>query len=72
MTYNGWTNYETWNVSLWLNNDEYLYNLTQSCDNYQDLIQVLKDCGLDETLDGVKYNDNQVDVDQINELVFEV
>lgn len=21
-TYNGWTNYETWNVALWLNNDQ--------------------------------------------------
>ena len=25
MAYNGWTNYETWNVSLWLDNDEGTY-----------------------------------------------
>ena len=24
--YNGWSNYETWNVKLWLDNDEYLCN----------------------------------------------
>lgn len=25
MTYNGWSNYETWNVALWLDNDEGSY-----------------------------------------------
>lgn len=25
MTYQGWKNYETWNVSLWVNNDEPMY-----------------------------------------------
>jgi len=24
--YNGWTNYETWNYKLWLDNDESTYN----------------------------------------------
>lgn len=24
--YNGWTNYETWNVALWLDNDQGSYN----------------------------------------------
>ena len=28
MTYNGWTNYETWNVNLWLANDEPMYRET--------------------------------------------
>jgi hypothetical protein len=25
MSYNGWKNYETWNVALWLGNEEPLY-----------------------------------------------
>lgn len=24
--YNGWKNYETWNVALWIDNDEGIYN----------------------------------------------
>ena len=24
-TYNGWTNYETWNIALWLGNEEHSY-----------------------------------------------
>ena len=26
MSYNGYTNYETWNVALWIDNEEGLYN----------------------------------------------
>ena len=27
--YNGWTNYETWNVKLWMDNDEGSYSFWQ-------------------------------------------
>jgi len=29
-TYNGWANYETWCVYLWLGNDEGLYNTART------------------------------------------
>jgi hypothetical protein len=28
--YNGWSNYETWLVSVWLNNDRLTYNVLES------------------------------------------
>ena len=28
--YNGWTNYETWNVALWLDNEQYTQELWSS------------------------------------------
>ena len=35
--YNGWTNYETWNYKLWIDND------SGSSDYYSELIQDLKE-----------------------------
>ena len=35
--YNGWKNYETWNVALWIGNDEGLYELAKyQCCDYDD------------------------------------
>lgn len=44
-TYNGWTNYPTWAVNLWLGNDEGLYNATTEL-----VADILKDEPNDEPL----------------------
>jgi hypothetical protein len=67
--YNGWTNYETWNVALWINNDEGLYNLARQCGDYQTFCDCI---GSDaQTLDGVSYTDPKVNAVEINSDAFD-
>ena len=54
---NGWKNYETWNVSLWIQNDETLYNLALASAGFQTFISWLTESGIDATQDGVKWVD---------------
>ena len=34
MSYNGWTNYETWNVALWMDNDEPTYHIARTSKDF--------------------------------------
>lgn len=72
-TYNGWTNYETWNVVLWIENDEGIYNYIQENDIccYEELLELFYECGTNETPDGVKWNDSKVNRCEINGDVFD-
>jgi hypothetical protein len=60
-TFNGWANWETWNVALWIQNDEGLYAAARICGNYQDLVALLYDCGSKETPDGCRWDDPKID-----------
>jgi hypothetical protein len=69
MTYNGFKNYETWNVVLWINNDEGLYNFAKQCKSYDEFVDCMKDLNSSigyETPDGVAWGDSGIDRESIN------
>jgi len=70
-TYNGWTNYETWNVSFWIQNDQDLYDLVKDfITDYDELVNLLyEEYGVKETKDGVKFNSEKINVVEINEMI---
>ena len=40
--YNGWINYETWSVNLWLTNDSGLYDMALNCESEQSLKELVE------------------------------
>ena len=68
-TYNGWANYETWNVALWLGNDENLYNVARRYDSYDALIPRLEYMFGQMTPDGVRWMDPCIDTDEMDEML---
>jgi len=83
-TYNGWTNYETWNVALWLDNDRYYYDLMmmQSVKTFKDFLEKLQSplrINLDAywdyknfTGDNISWNDPKINIEEINEKIMEL
>ena len=67
-TYNGHKNWDYWNVFLWINNDEGLYNLcrdyVRQCNNKDQaakaILACLEDYGTVKTPDGARYNQSRI------------
>lgn len=74
-TYNGYSNYETWNVALAISNDEGLYNIARGCrrsaNPYRDFVDLMSDVGIKATYDGVRWDDPNVDVNELNDVIWE-
>ena len=67
MSYNGWKNYETWNVALWIGNDEGMYNFAKECGTYANFVEQMREVGYTETPDKVAYNDSGLDLPRLEE-----
>ena len=75
MTYNGWKNYETWNVNLWLSNDEGLYNMVMAYGKelcYHDFARSFLTMQSVATPDGVAWLSEALDYDALDELIEEM
>ena len=71
-TYNGWKNYETWNIALWINNDEGLYDFAKGFSSYDDFKDTLKDLGTVMTPDNIAFDDSRLDIDALDNMIFEL
>ena len=85
--YNGWANYETWNVALYLDNDEGIYNfmleglrhlLAERNDDWtgislQELRELVQNAFRgDSTPDGVRLNHSEIDWSEISDKLLEM
>jgi hypothetical protein len=63
-TYNGHKNYNHWNVSLWIGNDEGLYHMARECIRMESgrqkaaeaMLELLAEQGITNTPDGAPYS----------------
>jgi len=78
--YNGWANYETWNVTLWMGNNQFLYNTAKACvefvsDNetpYDKFIRCMHNIDKFETLDNVRWDDDNINREEVVEMMMEL
>ena len=84
MTYNGWANYETWNVALYIQNEWALYCLARNWvqdrrDSGYDSVSydifrhtLMRETGDIKTADGVHWDDESLNHAELTEMLSEL
>jgi|APSaa5957512493_1039668.scaffolds.fasta_scaffold27749_4 hypothetical protein len=70
MTYNGYENYETWNVAQYINNDWYM--IARQCIDWFQFRAWLHKEKIFKTPDNISLTDKLLDVETLNEVIIEV
>ena len=68
--YNGWSDWTTWNVALWIRNDETFYNIAIDCKDYMDFLYEMQ-CmiGSFATPDGADWG--EANIEELDEVIAE-
>lgn len=75
--YQGWSNWATWNVALYIQNEEPLYRLAKSlrhkANPYGEFRYIMtEEVEVTRTADGVSYNDPSINAAELNEMIREL
>jgi len=71
--YNGWTNFETWNVAVWIGSDEGLEELARESGDYKTFRETMReDFETTETPDKVAYNDSGLNITELDNMITEL
>jgi len=69
--FNGWSDWTTWNVSLWIRNDECYYNIAKDCKDYMDFLYEMQAMiGSFATPDGADWG--EANIEEMNEVIEEI
>ena len=69
---NGYNSFETWNVSLWMFNEEPYYRLAQRSKDYATWVSRMGYIyGMEATPDGVRFDSPEIDIPTLDEEVEE-
>lgn len=71
-SYNGWKNYQTWNVSLYIQNEEDLYRLARGCKSYSHFLARANLFRGDKTPDGVSWHDSRISKREVSAMIKEL
>ena len=68
--YNGWNDWTTWNVALWIRNDQTFYSIAKDCKDYMDFLYEMQYMiGSFATPDGADWG--EANIEEMNEVIEE-
>ena len=68
--YNGWNDWTTWNVALWIRNDQTFYSIAKDCKDYMDFLYEMQAMiGSFATPDGADWG--EANIEEMNEVIEE-